>query len=120
MCDKQLFKHSKLGLAVVGLCSQHELNILCFLQARTQQAFELEQSKQQERLRRERAALERQSRNLAKLPSRKERAEIEALEAVVEQLHKDAKAKDARQKLTVERLRRQIVTLQVCFPSQDT
>jgi hypothetical protein len=86
------------------------------LQATAQQALELEQSKQQEQLRRERATLERQSRNLAKLPNRKERAEIEALEAVVEQFQKDTKAKDARHKLTIERLRRQIVTLQVCFP----
>ena len=73
----------------------------------------MERSRETERMRRERAALDKQSRALAKAPPRRERAEIEALEAVVEQARKDTKAKDARHKLTVERLRRQIVTLQV-------
>lgn len=83
------------------------------LQANAQAAFDMERTRETERLRRERAALEKQSRAIAKAPPRKERAEIEALEAVVEQARKDAKSKDARHKLTVERLRRQIVTLQV-------
>ena len=82
------------------------------MQATARVAQEMEVAREAECLKRERAALERQSRTLAKLPSRKERGEIEALEAVVEQARKDGKARDARHKLTVERLRRQIVTLQ--------
>ena len=82
------------------------------MQATVTAAQEAEAAREAERLRRERAALERQSRSLTKLPSRKERSEIEALEAVVEQARKDGKARDARHKLTVERLRRQIVSLQ--------
>ena len=38
---------------------------------------------------------------------------MEALEAVLEQVRRDGKAKEARHRLTVERLRRQIVELQV-------
>lgn len=86
------------------------------LQATVAAAQEADAAREAERLRRERAALERQSRSLAKLPSRKERSEIEALEAVVEQARKDGKARDARHKLTVERLRRQIVSLQARAP----
>jgi hypothetical protein len=77
-------------------------------------ALEMEHAREADKLRRDRAHLERQSRVLAKIPTRKDRAEIEALEAVVEQAKRDSKAKDARHKLTIERLRRQIVTLQVC------
>lgn len=75
--------------------------------------MDAEASRTQEKLRKERAALERQKNALTKLPTRKERAEVEAAEAVVEGLRKDGKAKDARHKLTVERMRRQVVTLQV-------
>ena len=75
--------------------------------------MDTEASRAQEKLRKERAALERQKSALTKLPTRKERAEVDAAEAVVEGLRKDGKAKDARHKLTVERMRRQIVTLQV-------
>lgn len=77
--------------------------------------MDTETSRSQEKLRKERAVLERQKSALSKLPTRKERAEVEAAEAVVEGLRKDSKAKDARHKLTVERMRRQIVTLQVRF-----
>jgi hypothetical protein len=83
------------------------------VQANAKAALDLEKAREAERVKRERSNLERQSRALAKLPTRKDRAEIEALEAVVEQARKDSKAKDARHKLTIERLRRQIVTLQV-------
>jgi hypothetical protein len=86
------------------------------MQASVLAAIEAERAREANRLKRERANLERQSRTLAKLPTRKDRADIEALEAIVEQSKQNAKAKDARHKLTVERLRRQIVTLQVCFP----
>lgn len=92
--------------------------MLSLVQATVRAALELEHAREADKLRRDRAHLERQSRALAKIPTRKDRAEIEALEAVVEQARKDSKAKDARHKLTIERLRRQIVTLQArcCAP----
>lgn len=83
------------------------------VQANVKATMDTEASRTQEKLRKERAALERQKSALTKLPTRKERAEVEAAEAVVEGLRKEGKAKDARHKLTVERMRRQIVTLQV-------
>lgn len=94
------------------------VRVVC-LQANVKAGMQAEQSRQQEKLRKERQALERQRGALTKLPTRKERAEVEAAEAVVEQLRKDGKAKDARHKLTVERMRRQIVTLQVSLAAVD-
>jgi hypothetical protein len=46
------------------------------------------------------------------MPTKKDRAEIEALEETLEKEKKDARAREARHKLTVERLRRQMVELQ--------
>ena len=54
-----------------------------------------------------------QSRAILKLPSKKERSVTEAAEAALEAERKEGRAKEARHKLTVERLRRQIVELQV-------
>jgi len=65
------------------------------------------------KLKRERRVLEQQSKALMKLPNKKERTEIEGLEAILEQERKEAKSKEARHKLTVERLRDQINQLQV-------
>ncbi|KAK9831497.1 hypothetical protein WJX81_002802 [Elliptochloris bilobata] len=64
------------------------------------------------RLKRERAALAKQSRELLQLPTRKERSQVEALEAALEEERRGARAHDARQRLAVERLRRQVVELQ--------
>ncbi|KAK9815631.1 hypothetical protein WJX72_007152 [[Myrmecia] bisecta] len=75
-------------------------------------AWEKEREVEAHRLKRDRRVLEKQSRAILKLPNRKERGEVEALEAVLEQERKSGKAKEARHKLTVERLRRQIVELQ--------
>lgn len=76
-------------------------------------AMDAERERELDRIRREKANVAKQTRALANLPTRKERAEIEAMEAVLEQSRKETKAVAARHKLTVERLRRQIVTLQV-------
>ncbi len=46
--------------------------------------------------------------------------QVEALEAILERERADAKARTSRQKLTVERLRRQIVELQVSQNYIDT
>ena len=46
------------------------------------------------------------------MPTTKERPEIEALEALLDTEKKDGRAREARHKLTVERLRRQMVELQ--------
>ncbi len=66
-----------------------------------------------QRLQRERRVLEKQSRALLKLPNKKERSAVEAAEAALEAERKEGRAREARHKLTVERLRRQIVELQV-------
>lgn len=66
-----------------------------------------------QKLKRERRALEQRSKDLVKLPNRKERSEIEAVEAILQEERKGIKAKEARHKLTVERLRQQIIELQV-------
>lgn len=47
------------------------------------------------------------------LPTKKERSAVEAVEAVLETERREAKAREARHKLTVERLRRQLVEAQV-------
>lgn len=83
------------------------------MQANVKAGMEAERCRQQEQLKKERSALEKHRGDLTRLPTRKERAEVDAAEAVVEQLRKDVKSKDARHKLTVERMRRQVVTLQV-------
>lgn len=72
-------------------------------------------SRQQESLQKQKAQLDEQRGALAQLPTRKERAEVEAAAALVEQLRKDSKAKDSRHKLSVERMRRQVLVLQVCL-----
>ena len=45
--------------------------------------------------------------------------QVEALEAVLQQTRRDGRAKEARHRLTVERLRRQIVELQVLKPCPE-
>ncbi len=48
------------------------------------------------------------------LPTKKERSAVEAVEAVLEEERREARATAARHKLTVERLRRQLLDQQVC------
>jgi hypothetical protein len=57
--------------------------------------------------------LEQQSKALLSLPSKKEKAERDGLQAQIEKERADAKAAAARHRLTVERLRCQIKELQV-------
>jgi hypothetical protein len=57
--------------------------------------------------------LEKQSRAILKLPNKKDRSAVEVAEAALEAEKNESRAKDARHRLTVERLRRQIVELQV-------
>jgi hypothetical protein len=64
---------------------------------------------------REKRVLEQQGRALLKLPNKKERAEIEGLEASLVQEKEAGRAREARHKLTVERLRRQVVELMVGY-----
>lgn len=87
----------------------------CLWIAQADEAAQLEDWRQSEnqRLQRERRVLEKQSRALLKLPSKKERSAVEAAEAALEAERREARAREARHKLTVERLRRQIVELQV-------
>jgi hypothetical protein len=50
---------------------------------------------------------------LTQLPTKKERSAVEAVEAVLEAERKEGRAREARHKLTVERLRRQLLEQQV-------
>ncbi|KAL0047599.1 hypothetical protein WJX82_007498 [Trebouxia sp. C0006] len=75
-------------------------------------SWESEKEADSQRLKRHQRVLDKQSRALLKLPNRKERSEVEAVEAILEQERKAGHAKDARHKLTVERLRQKLVELQ--------
>lgn len=75
--------------------------------------FEAMKAEELKKLKRERRVLEQQSKALLKLPNKKERSEIESLEAIIDQERKESKSREARHKLTVERLRDQISQLQV-------
>lgn len=77
-----------------------------------QAKWEAEKAAQAARLRRDKLTLEKQSRALLKLPTKKERSEIEALEALLDHERGEGRAREQRHKLTVERLRRQIADLQ--------
>jgi syndecan 1 len=57
--------------------------------------------------------LEKQSKALLKLPTKKERSAIEALEAQIAAEREEARGAAARHRLTVERLRCQVKSLQV-------
>ena len=65
------------------------------------------------KIKKERRVLDQQSKALLKLPNKKERSEIESLEAALEAERKESRSKEARHKLTVERLKDQIHDLQV-------
>lgn len=64
--------------------------------------------------------MEQQSKALLKLPNKKERTEIESLEALLDAERKEARSREARHKLTVERLKDQIQELQVTFNVSST
>ncbi|BDA48687.1 probable centromere protein J [Coccomyxa sp. Obi] len=83
-----------------------------FDQAEEMAAWERAKEEEKKKLQRERAVLSKQSRAMLKLPTKKDRAEMEALEATLAEERRTARAKEARHKLIVERLRRQIVELQ--------
>jgi hypothetical protein len=68
---------------------------------------------EEKRLAKERRVLEQQSRALLKLPTKKERRAVEALEMLLEKERADGRAAAARHKLTLERLRAQVKELQV-------
>jgi hypothetical protein len=82
-------------------------------QAAEQAALEALREEEQRKAARERRVLEQQSRALLKLPGKKERSAVAALEAVLAQERQDAAAREARHKLTVDRLRRQAADLAV-------
>ncbi|KAI5056689.1 hypothetical protein GOP47_0028507 [Adiantum capillus-veneris] len=63
------------------------------------------------RLKRERAKLEKQTKMLAQLPSKKERNEIEELKAKIANIISEHTKKDSLQNLTINRLRRTITDL---------
>ncbi|GLI66355.1 hypothetical protein VaNZ11_010127 [Volvox africanus] len=77
-----------------------------------QAKWEAQREAEEAKLRRDRRVLEKQSKALLKLPNKKERTAMEAAEAALEAERREGRAREARHKLTVERLRRQLVELQ--------
>ncbi|KAG2501925.1 hypothetical protein HYH03_000423 [Edaphochlamys debaryana] len=77
-----------------------------------QARWEAQREAEEARLRRDRRVLEKQSKALLKLPNKKERTAMEAAEAALEAERRERRAAEARHKLTVERLRRQLLELQ--------
>lgn len=82
-------------------------------QAEEHAALEAAREDASRRLARERRVLEKQSKALLKLPTKKERSAIEALEAQIAAEREEARGAAARHRLTVERLRCQVKSLQV-------
>ncbi|GLC76318.1 hypothetical protein PLESTF_001766000 [Pleodorina starrii] len=80
--------------------------------AEEQTKWEAQRDAEEAKLRRDRRVLEKQSKALLKLPNKKERTAMEAAEAALEAERREGRAREARHKLTVERLRRQLVELQ--------
>ncbi|GFR43458.1 hypothetical protein Agub_g4541 [Astrephomene gubernaculifera] len=80
--------------------------------AEEQARWEAQRDAEEARLRRDRRVLEKQSKALLKMPNKKERSAMEAAEAALEAERREGRAREARHKLTVERLRRQLVELQ--------
>ncbi|EFJ53183.1 hypothetical protein VOLCADRAFT_86210 [Volvox carteri f. nagariensis] len=80
--------------------------------AEEQAKWEAQREAEEGKLRRDRRVLEKQSKALLKLPNKKERTAMEAAEAALEAERREGRAREARHKLTVERLRRQLVELQ--------
>jgi hypothetical protein len=81
-----------------------------FQKKKEQEMQELEEWKEGEKrkIKNEKKLAERQSKALANVPNRKEREEIENLKKQVTKLTDEIKIKEQRNKLTVERMRKQI------------
>ncbi|PRW20917.1 GPR1 FUN34 yaaH family [Chlorella sorokiniana] len=74
--------------------------------------FEADRSEELRKLQRDRRVLEKQSRAIMKLPTKQSKEEVAAVEALLAEERRAARAREARHKLTVERLRQQLVELQ--------
>ena len=83
------------------------------VQSRAIAEFEAMKTEEFKKIKRERRVLEQQSKALLKLPNKKERSEIESLEALLETERKETRSREARHRLTVERLKDQMQQLQV-------
>eukprot|EP00879_Flechtneria_rotunda_P016497 GHRR01017265.1.p1 GENE.GHRR01017265.1~~GHRR01017265.1.p1 ORF type:complete len:545 (+),score=240.41 GHRR01017265.1:917-2551(+) len=80
--------------------------------ATAQASIEAWRAEEAKRLNRERRVLEQQSKALLKLPSKKEKSALAAVEAQLEQERNETRAAAARSRLTMDRLRCQIKELQ--------
>ena len=74
--------------------------------------FEEHKASETRRLQRERRVLERQAKALLKVPDRKEREEVDNLKAELDKAKKEFAVREARFKVNVERLRKQLVTVE--------
>jgi hypothetical protein len=81
-----------------------------FKKKREDEVAEFEEWKAEEvrRMQREKKIAERNSKAMANMPNRKDREEITALKEQIKKLTDDGKMKDQRNKLTIDRLRKQL------------
>ena len=68
--------------------------------------FEEYRAEEGKKLQRERRVLERQAKALLKVPDRKEREELDGIKAELAATKKELQVRDARWKMTVERLKK--------------
>eukprot|EP00898_Chlorokybus_atmophyticus_P005685 jgi/Chlat1/6117/Chrsp409S05657 len=76
-----------------------------------QNAWEASKQEQLRKLDRDRRLLDKQARELMKIPNKKERSELEAMSALHAKEKDEARQREARLKATVERLKREVKDL---------
>lgn len=83
---------------------------------RARKEIDVMREEEERKLKRDRRVLEKQTKAIMQLPTKKERSEIETLQGAFEEERKDWRAKEVRFKLTVDRLRKQITVRGLLFP----
>ncbi|KAL4856275.1 Centromere protein J [Chlorella vulgaris] len=76
--------------------------------------FEAQRLEELRKLQRDRRVLEKQSRAVLKMPTKQSKEEVAAVEALLAEERRIGRAREARHKLTVERLRQQMLELEAC------
>ncbi|KAI3437602.1 hypothetical protein D9Q98_000055 [Chlorella vulgaris] len=76
--------------------------------------FEAQRLEKLRKLQRDRRVLEKQSRAVLKMPTKQSKEEVAAVEALLVEERRIGRAREARHKLTVERLRQQMLELDAC------
>ncbi|KAK9792064.1 hypothetical protein WJX73_002496 [Symbiochloris irregularis] len=91
---------------------QHDRAAFEHTQAEERTQWEQKHKAEVRRLAREREMLDKQTSALARLPTANERRQVDALEAILAAERKAIQAKEAKHKLTLDRMKRQLTSLQ--------